>query len=115
MSQRLKAHIPRKDLLEAGMSQVNNVAPPGQESGRLYRRFAAGNHLYRCIMTLRAVPLFLLCLFSLVCAHGNHEGLGPKEGESIQQYAMRHVRPSRSPQWHALLTLMLQMIKEHHM
>jgi len=45
---------------------------------------------------LRAVSLFIFCLFSIVSAHGNHEGSGPKEGETIQQYALRH------------------MLKEHH-
>ncbi|KAE9401915.1 hypothetical protein BT96DRAFT_991581 [Gymnopus androsaceus JB14] len=47
-------------------------------------------------MTLRAASLFIFCLFSIVSAHGNHEGSGPKEGETIQQYALRH------------------MLKEHH-
>ncbi|KAJ3995484.1 precursor to secretory protein Ssp120 [Lentinula boryana] len=41
---------------------------------------------------MRAVgSLFLLCLSSAVSAHAGHEGEGPKPGETIQQYAKRHM------------------------
>ncbi|KAJ4470819.1 precursor to secretory protein Ssp120 [Lentinula aciculospora] len=41
---------------------------------------------------MRAVgSLFLLSLFSSVLAHAGHAGEGPKPGETIQQYAKRHM------------------------
>ncbi|KAJ3877890.1 precursor to secretory protein Ssp120 [Lentinula edodes] len=41
---------------------------------------------------MRAVnPLFLFYLFSIVFAHGEHGGEGPKPGETIQEYAKRHM------------------------
>ncbi|KIK62248.1 hypothetical protein GYMLUDRAFT_164955 [Collybiopsis luxurians FD-317 M1] len=36
-------------------------------------------------------PAILFYLFLVVSAHGGHEGQGPKAGETIQQYALRHM------------------------
>lgn len=44
--------------------------------------------------TMKAIASLSLLIFvpSLVLGHGGHENSGPAAGETIQQYAQRHVR-----------------------
>lgn len=43
----------------------------------------------------KLICLSLLALVQGSLGHGSHESTGPAQGETIQEYAQRHVRPYR--------------------
>lgn len=65
---------------------------------------------------MRRVVVALL-LAAVAQGHGGHEAHdGPAKGETIQQYAQRHVCPLTLPvRYINLLSIPCQMSKEHHM
>ena len=54
-------------------------------------------HSLRHPTMFKPLAVSLLLLVELALAHGGHEHAGPESGETIQQYAQRHVGVQLTP------------------
>lgn len=78
----------------AARLERGSAADKSRGPGQLCIRFRTEHNDHHFCLTMKTIASLSLLLFTrAVLGHGGHEASGPAAGETIQQYAQRHVRP----------------------